>query len=383
MAATPCIALAAGEASGDQLGAALIRAVRERRPDVRFAGVAGPAMRAAGCDPWFRTEDLSVMGLAEIVRHLPRLLRMRSGLKARLLAERPAVFVGIDAPDFNLPVAAAVRAAGIPTVQYVCPSVWAWRRGRVRGLRRACDRVLCLLPFEAPFLQGAGVAATFVGHPFADQIPEVTPAEPARLQLGIGAQTVIGLLPGSRSSEIELLGPVFLAAARELAGRFPRAAFVAPMASSTVHARFQSLVAHHAPDLDLLLVDGRAREAIAASDIVLVASGTATLETLLVGRPMVVAYRLAPLTYWLARSLNLVKVRYFSLPNLLADAPLVPELLQQQVTASGLAAAAAGLLERAGQRQELMTRFAAIGRSLRRGASDGAARAVLEVARLD
>lgn len=382
MAATVRIAIAAGEASGDQLGAALIRSLRALRPEISFVGIAGPAMRAAGCEPWFRSEDLSVMGLAEVLRHLPRLLRIRRELITRLRREPPAVFVGIDAPDFNLRVAAALRPAGVPTVQYVCPSVWAWRQGRVRGLRRACSRVLCLLPFEEPFLAGSGVPATFVGHPFADQIPPETTRGPARTSLGLRAALVIGLLPGSRASEVELLGPPFLAAAHELSRRVPGAAFVAPMASPALRQRFAAQAARHARQLDLTLVDGKAREAIAASDLVLVASGTATLETLLIGRPMVVAYRLAPLTYFLARRLNLVKVRHFSLPNLLAGEPLVPELLQDQVTAGALADAATDLLHSPQRQAKLLGHFARIGDGLRRGASDHAARAVLDVAGL-
>ncbi len=294
---------------------------------------------------------------------------------------RPAAFVGIDAPDFNLRVAAAVRAAGIPTVQYVCPSVWAWRQRRVNALRRACDLVLCLLPFEVPFLEGSGVRAQFVGHPFADQIPGSIGPASARRALGLGGATVIGLLPGSRASEVNLLGPVFLRAARQLSQDRPGAAFVAAMATPELRAAFQAQVAAQAPSLNLTLVDGRAREVMAASDVLLMASGTATLEAMLIGRPMVVAYRFAPLTYWLAKSLKLVKVQYFSLPNLLADEALVPELLQQEVTDTGLADAVSALLQSPQRQRELQQRFAELAQMLRRGASDSAARAVLEIAR--
>lgn len=382
MAAKMRIAIAAGEALGDQLGAGLIRSALAVQPDLEFVGIAGPAMRAAGCVPWYRVEDLSVMGLAEVLRHLRRLLRIRHGFTGRVRDERPAAFVGIDAPDFNLRVAADLRAAGIPTVQYVCPSIWAWRQGRVRALRRACDHVLCLLPFEVPLLERSGVPASFVGHPFADEIPGCPPRDPARRALGLDAGTVIGLLPGSRASEVGLLGPVFLQAARQLAQEGLEPAFVAAMASPDLRSQFRAQAAVHAPGLDLTLVDGRAREVMAASDVVLMASGTATLEGMLVGRPMVVAYRFAPLTYWLAKSLKLVKVKYFSLPNLLADEALVPEFLQHEVTATALADAVRVLLQSPERQQVLQQRFAELGQVLRRGASDAAARVVLEMARL-
>ena len=273
------IALVAGEASGDQLGAGLIEAARRIRPDLEFVGVAGPAMRAAGCQPWFGAEELSVMGLVEVIRHLPRLARIKKELTARLKSDRPAVVVGIDAPDFNLRLASGLRAGGIPTVQYVCPSVWAWRQGRVRILRNSCDRVLCLLPFEAPFLEANGVRATFVGHPLADQIPEHSDPGAARRALGITAATVVGLLPGSRMGEVVRLGPDFLRAAVRLRHDTPGLAFAAPMATPAIRRVFEQQIAVDGQGLELHLVDGRAREVIAASDVVLLASGTVTLES--------------------------------------------------------------------------------------------------------
>lgn len=379
MSASPTIALIAGEASGDQLGAGLIEAARRLRPDLRFVGIAGPAMRAAGCEAWFGTEDLSVMGLAEVVRHLPRLAAIKRNVTKRLRARPPAVFVGIDAPDFNLRVAAELRAVGIPTVQYVCPSVWAWRPGRVGVLRQACDRVLCLLPFEKPFLEESGVSAVFVGHPFADQIAFDPDQGPARKALGINHATLIGLLPGSRVGEVTRLGPVFLQAARLLRREWPGLGIAAPMVSARIRRLFQAQVEKFAPDIDVHLVDSRAREVMAASDVVLAASGTATLEAMLVGRPMVVAYRLAPLSHWVARSLDLVKVRYFSLPNLLAGEELVPEFLQGQVTAGRLYEAVIALLRSPERCADLRGRFAALGGGLRRGASELSARAVLDL----
>lgn len=374
------IALVAGEASGDQIGASLIEALRGLEPRLQFAGVAGPAMRAAGCEAWHGTEDLSVMGLTEVLRHLPRLARMRRSLLARLLAEPPAVFVGIDAPDFNLRIAPHLRAAGIPTVQYVCPQVWAWRSSRMQLLRQACDRVLCLLPFEVGLLEGAGVPATFVGHPFADQIPVAADRHAARGQLRISADILIGLLPGSRTAEVVRLGPPFLQAAARLHAADRSIAFAASMATPALRTLFLEQAGIHAPGIDVQLLDGRARELMAASDALLVASGTATLESMLVNRPMVVAYRLAPATYWLARTFRLVEVRHFALPNLLAGEQVVPELLQAEVTGERLAAELRSLLQAPERLRVIAQRFAEIGSSLRCGASRNAARAVLEVA---
>jgi lipid-A-disaccharide synthase len=376
------LAVVAGEASGDQLGADLIEALRRLQPGLEFVGIAGPAMRGVGCEALFRTEDLSVMGLSEVLRHLPRLLRIRSSLAERLRHERPAAFVGIDSPDFNLSVAARLRATGIPTVQYVCPSVWAWRQGRVRLLRDGCDRVLCLLPFEAPFLATHGVRATFVGHPFADRLREITDTGAPRRALGIHAGSVVGLLPGSRVAEVVRLGTDLLGAAARLQQASPGLAFAAALATPSVRRVFEGQVAASGRRLDLHLIDGRAREVIAASDIVLAASGTVTLEAMLIGRPMVVAYRFAPLTYWTARLLGLVKVRHFALPNLLAGEALVPEFLQGQVTPEVLAGSAGELLRSSERREFLRKRFAELARELRHGASEAAARAVLEVAGL-
>ncbi len=374
------IALVAGEASGDQLGAGLIEAMRRLRPELGFVGVAGPAMRAAGCEAWFPSEDLAVMGVAEVVRHLPRIARLGRSLTARLTSVRPAAFVGIDSPDFNLRLASRLHRVGVPTVQYVCPSVWAWRQGRVRVLRAACDRVLCLLPFEAPFLEARGVPATFVGHPFADQIPGRTDVGAARMALGIAASPVVGLFPGSRMGEVNRLGPGFLQAAARLQRDVPGIGFAAGLATPAIRRVFEGQVAAHGSGLNLHLVDGRAREVIAASDVVLLASGTITLEAMLIGRPMVVAYRVAPVSYWAGRAL--IRVRFVSLPNLLAGELLVPELLQDEATPERLALAVGDLLGSPQRRHELERRFAELGSALRLGASGVAARAVLDVARL-
>jgi lipid-A-disaccharide synthase len=378
----PQIAIAAGEPSGDRLGADLIRRIRAIRPDVGFAGIAGPAMRDAGCEAVFRVEDLSVMGLVEVLRHLPRLARIRRALVARLLRDRPAAFVGVDAPDFNLGVEKKLRAQRVPTLQYVCPSVWAWRAGRVETLREACDEVLCVLPFEQPFLAAAAVTATFVGHPLADEISEVDEPGPARRTLGISGSPVIALLPGSRASEIHHLGPTLAAAARVLASRLPGAAFVAPMASPAIAAQFGAVAQRSAGGCPIRLFDGQARTVIAASDIAIAASGTVTLEAMLIGRPMVVAYRVTAATYAIAKTLGLLKVSSVSLPNLLAGERLVPEFLQGRATPDALAAAALAILQSPNQISDLRQRFRALRATLGRNASDIAARAVLRRAGL-
>ncbi|RYG81645.1 lipid-A-disaccharide synthase, partial [bacterium] len=331
------IALVAGEASGDLLGAALIEALNEARPGLRFFGVAGPRMRAAGCEAVASAEELSVMGLAEVLRHLPRLLKLRSRLRREIVARRPLAFVGIDSPEFNLGLAAWLHARGLPTVQYVSPQVWAWRQGRVKHIHAAVDRVLCLLPFEVDFYARHAVRASFVGHPLADQIPLEIDRAAARRTLGLDEEAlVVALLPGSRMGEVERLGSDFALAAVELERSFGRGiVFVAPMANAAVREVFDRQVT--AAGARVRLVDGQSRTVLAAANVVLVASGTATLETMLSKRPMVVAYRVAPFTAFLLRDLKLVKVPHFAQPNLLTREPLVPELFQEAATPSALA----------------------------------------------
>jgi lipid-A-disaccharide synthase len=303
------VGLVAGEHSGDTLGAALIAALRERVPHLECFGVAGPKMVAAGCQSWAGADELGVMGLAEVLSHLPRLLRLRGQLRRRFLAARPDVFVGIDAPEFNLGLARHLKAAGIRTVQYVSPQVWAWRQGRVRTIGAAVDLVLCLLPFETEFYAAHGVRAEFVGHPLADQIPLESDRAGARAALGLPAgAAVVALLPGSRMSEVSRLGAPFAAAARHLAAAAPEMRFIAPMASAATRESFARDIAQLPGVPHIELLDGQAQRALAAADGVIVASGTATLETLLTGRPMVVAYRVSAITAFLLRSLGLVKV---------------------------------------------------------------------------
>lgn len=373
------LALVAGEASGDNLGGALLQALRAREPLVRAFGVAGPRMIEAGCEAWVPSEELAVMGLAEILKHLPRLLRLRRDLVTRLLNERPEVFIGIDSPEFNLRVAAQLKAHGVPTVQYVSPQVWAWRQGRVRTIGRAVDLVLCVLPFESSFYGAHDVRAVFVGHPLADRIPLVSPPGPARAALGLDARApIIAVLPGSRRGEVARLGGPFAATMAWLHARRPDLRFVAPMANAAARAGFEASLAAYAPEAPVQLIDGQAQEALAAADAVLVASGTATLETALVKRPMVVAYRVAPLTAWLLREMKLMKAEFFSQPNLLAGRQIVPEYVQADVRPDVLGPALLEQLERP-DRAELVATFTGIHEALRRDASARAADAILEL----
>ncbi len=378
------VGIVAGESSGDQLGAALITALRAQVPDVQCFGVAGPKMVAAGCEPWASADELAVMGLTEVLHHLPRLLRLRSSLVARFRAARPDVFVGIDAPEFNLGLAKRLKREGFKTVQYVSPQVWAWRQGRVRGIGEACDLVLCLLPFETDFYTRHGVSAVFVGHPLADQIPLEVDREGARRALEIDpTATVVALLPGSRMGEVDRLGADFVAAAAWIAVRRPEIQFVAPMASPGVRQAFERKVAEVPGAPAIRVLDGQAQRVLAAADAVIVASGTATLETLLSRRPMVVAYRLGAVTAFLLRRLGLIKVTYFSQPNLLVGRRLVPEFLQEQVNGEALGGALLHELDDREHLSEIQQEFRKVHETLRCGGAERAASAILECVRGD
>lgn len=375
--AGPRIVLVAGETSGDNLGAHLIEALRARLPGARFAGIAGPRMIAAGCEPWERAEDLAVMGLFEILPHLPRLLRIRRKLLARVLAERPDVYIGVDAKEFNLRVAPRLKERGIRTVQYVSPQIWAWRQGRVRTIGRAVDLVLCLLPFEKRFYDEHGVHAVFVGHPLADQIPLHLDPRAARAALGLDPEgTYIALLPGSRHGEVARLSPDFAATVAWLSQQRPGLKFVAALANEGAHRTFAAALAAADVRDRVTLVDGNAQQVMAASDVVLLASGTATLEATLVKRPMVVAYRLSLLTTFLLKTLKLFKAPFFAQPNLLAGRQVVPEYFNDEVRADVLGPAVLMQFERA-DRDQLVQTFASIHETLRRDASARAAEAIV------
>ena len=375
------VGVVAGEHSGDQLGAALIAALRERTPALHCFGVAGPKMIAQGCEAWAASEELAVMGLTEVLRHAPRLLRLRVALRRRFLATRPDVFVGIDAPEFNLPLARRLKEAGVRTVQYVSPQVWAWRQGRVRTIGASCDLVLCLLPFETEFYRDHGVPAVFVGHPLADQIPLRVDREGARRALGLEpGGLLIALLPGSRIGEVARLAAPFAGAAARIAARRPEAQFLAPMASAAARESFVKQIAQVPGVPAIRVLEGEAQRALAAANGAIVASGTATLETLLSGRPMVVAYRVSAPTAFLLRTLKLVKVRYFSQPNLLAGRRLVPEFFQEQVQGAARGDALLQELEDGDHVRELLDAFADIHRNLRCAGAARAAEAILACA---
>ncbi|UGB44856.1 lipid-A-disaccharide synthase [Frateuria edaphi] len=391
MSSSPLIALIAGEDSGDQLGAELIAALRKRYPQARFVGIGGARMQREGFESWYDIRELSVMGFAEVVRHLPRLLRLRKALLGRLREARPDVVVGIDAPDFNLGVERRLREAGLRTVHYVSPSVWAWREKRAEKIGLSADQVLCLFPMEPPIYQRHGVDARFVGHPLADRFALVSDRVGARdvLQLPQDAP-VLAVLPGSRPSEIDRLGTIFIDAARRVGAALPGLRIVVPAANPQVHARLKALLASGPRDESApLLIEGHAHEAMQAADVVLLASGTATLEAMLAKRPMVVGYRVSPWSYRIARAFNMLKTDVYALPNILARAcglgqdKVVPELMQDECTAENLARATLALFADSERRGQVVAAFEHLHRALRGseegGAGERAAAAVAEL----
>jgi lipid-A-disaccharide synthase len=378
------IALVAGEASGDLLGAGLIAELRKRYPNARFAGIGGDGMRAEGMDTWFDASELAVMGLAEVLKHLPRLLRLRRSLRERVLAWKPDVFIGIDAPDFNLGVEKWLKKRGVRTVHYVSPSVWAWREKRAAKIGRSASRVLCLFPMEPAIYARHRVDARFVGHPLADEMPLDPDRAAMREQLGLDPnRPVLALLPGSRVGEIERLGAIFLAAAKRVLEDIPNLQIVVPIPNTAANAAFKRVLVAH-PDADALrpslrMLVGNARRLMIASDVVLLASGTATLEAMLAKRPMVVAYKVAASTYALVKGLGLLKVQHYSLPNVLAGERVVPELMQRDCTPEKLAAATLALLRDGEAMERIGPRFRELHLQLRQDASARAADAVAEL----
>jgi len=374
------IGLVAGETSGDLLGAGLIKELSALAPGVRFEGVAGPAMQAAGCEAWESSEALAVVGLIEPLREIPRLLRLRRMLIRRWTEVPPDVFVGIDAPDFNLGLETRLRQGGVRTVQYVSPSVWAWRQGRVRKVAKAADRVLCLLPFEKAFYDQHDVAAEFVGHPMADRIPADPDTLQARSALGINADRVIAVLPGSRMGEVSRLGPIFAAACARLAAADYGLRFVAPMATANIRQLFEAQLKTEDLASRFVLTDGNAETVMAAADVVLLVTGTAALQAALLCRPMVAANRVTSLSYAIIKTFRLLKVPSLTLPNLLMAEPLVPEFLQGAVTPEALANAVAALMNDPVRRAAIAAEFAKLRAGLAQGADKLAAQAVLELA---
>ena len=378
----PTIAIVAGEVSGDILGAGLIRALKVRYPQARFIGIAGKQMLAEGCETLVDMEEIAVMGLAEVVKHLPRLLKIRNLVVQTMLAEKPDIFIGIDAPDFNLYVEEKLKAQGIKTVHYVSPSVWAWRQKRIYKIARATNMVLAFLPFEKAFYDRFSVPCRFVGHTMADAIPLKPNRAEACNALHIDAnQRYMAILVGSRGAEVEFLAEPFLKTALLLKEKYPDLQFLVPLINEKRRRQFEQIKADIAPKLELILLDGQARQAMIAAEATLLASGTAALECMLCKSPMVVGYRMKPLTYWLAK--RLVKTKYISLPNLLADEMLVPEMIQEDCTAEKLAEKLIPYLEQnesaVRNRHVLIQRFINLHKMIQCDADQQAAQAVIEL----
>ncbi|SFN16246.1 lipid-A-disaccharide synthase [Izhakiella capsodis] len=371
-------ALVAGETSGDILGAGLIRALKARHPDARFVGVAGPLMQAEGCEAWYEMEELAVMGIVEVLGRLPRLLHIRRDLLRRFIELQPDVFVGIDAPDFNITLEGRLKQRGIRTVHYVSPSVWAWRQKRVFKIGRSTNLVLAFLPFEKAFYDRYNVPCRFIGHTMADAMPLQPDKLFARRELGIAEDArCLALLPGSRSTEVEMLSADFLKAAEILRKQLGELEILVPLVNPHRREQFEKIKSDIAPDLHVHLLDGKGREALVASDAAILASGTAALECMLAKCPMVVGYRMKPFTFWLAK--RIVKTDWVSLPNLLAGRELVKELLQDDCQPEMLANALKSLLNDGEARQHLLTTFTELHQQIRCNADEQAAEAVLEL----
>ena len=371
------IAIVAGEASGDLIGSQLIRALREFLPGLEVVGIGGPRMEAAGMDVWFPLEKLAVRGYIEVLRHYAEIVGIRRQLCRRLLAHPPDLFIGIDAPDFNLGLERSLKARGITTVHYVSPAIWMWRRERLRKIKRAVSKMLTLFPFEVPLYRDAGVDVAFVGHPLVDMLDQVPRAAAAREQLKLpSATTVFAFLPGSRQSELRYMADLFIQTAKLIHGRMPQALFLVPLATRETRAMFETAIYHNeAYDLPLTVMFGHAQEAMAAADVVLVASGTATLEAAILCKPMVITYKMPRASYWLLKGKGYLP--YYGLPNILAQKFVVPEFIQDDATPQNLTQALLNLATDNAVRSRLEARFGEMAASLSRGAARQAALAVL------
>lgn len=374
------IAFVAGEASGDLIGSHLLKALSERIPRLEAVGIGGPKMQSAGLETWYPMELLAVRGYVEVLMSLPKLLRIRRELKRRLLADPPDMFIGIDAPDFNLDLEVALRARGVTTVHYVSPSIWAWRAERIHKIKRAVSKMLALFPFEAPLYEKAGVPVAYVGHPLADELPEYPDREAAREQMRLSPkQTVIALLPGSRQSEVRQLGELFVATAKLVAEQVPNPHFLVPLVSRETRRIFEEAIYRQGGEgLPLTILFGHAHMAMAAADAVLVASGTATLEAALLKRPMVITYRMPRLSEWIMRFKGRKgHLPYVGLPNILAGEFVVPEILLDEAIPENLAQALANQLYDKEVRRRIESRFLEIHRALKQGTAARAVEAIL------
>jgi lipid-A-disaccharide synthase len=371
------IAMVAGEASGDLLASHLIAAIKSHLPEATFCGIGGPKMIGQGFDAWWPSETLAVMGFSDALKRYRELSGIRSALKKRLLADPPDIFIGVDAPDFNLDLEAALKARGIPAVHYVSPSIWAWRGGRINKIRRAVSHVLALFPFEPAIYEQAGVPVTYVGHPLADMLPMKPDRDAARELLGLSASApIFALLPGSRQGELRFLADPFIEAARLVYEKLPEARFLVPLATRETRLMFEEAIYRcNAHDLPIKLLFGHAHEAMTAADGVLVASGTATLEAALLKRPMVIAYKLAPFSHFLMKHMGYLP--YVGLPNILAGRFVVPEFIQKEATPEKLAEALVAQYADKEGRAAIVAEFERIHLSLQQNTAERAAAAVL------
>jgi lipid-A-disaccharide synthase len=374
------VGLVAGEASGDLLGAGLIRAIRERMPDAVFEGVAGPEMTNAGCEPLADASELAVFGFVEPLARLPRLLRLRRSLVTRWTQSPPDVFVGIDAPDFNLGLETRLRASGVRTAHYVSPSIWAWRPGRVETVRKAADLVLCILPFEKAIYDNEGIDAVFVGHPKATTLPLDIDVASAREMLDLGGEQVVAVLPGSRVSEVKRLGPVLFKAAVMLTEHKSDLCFVTPVASARLRPMIEEQVAACGIAERVKLTEGDSIEAMSAADVVMLASGTAALESALLGKPTVAGYAVSRTTALIAEMMGAKRTGFRTIPNIIADEELIPEFMQERFNAGSIAQATWEFLASRERRESVQERFAKLREELALGSDDRSAEAIIELA---
>ena len=371
------VGIVAGEASGDLLGSELIVALRELMPQLDFVGIGGARMESAGMEAWFPLEKLAVRGYVEVAKHYFEIVGIRRRLRRRFIARPPDVFIGIDAPDFNLDLERSLKSHGIPTVHYVSPAIWMWRKERLRKIKRAVSKMLTLFPFEVPLYRQAGIDAMCVGHPLADILDQVPRRAAAREQLRLPLSApVIALLPGSRQSELRYMADLFIQTAKAISKRIPQALFLVPLTTRETRQMFETAVyRNNAEDLQLTVLFGHAHDAMSAADAVLVASGTATLEAALLAKPMVITYKMPAASYWLLKGKGYLP--YYGLPNILAGEFVVPEIIQDDATPQNLARALLNLLGDESVRARVERKFAAIGADLSRGAARQAALAIL------